>query len=198
MALSVEEYRRAWESDGARSQRYNRQIVPGSCVLETLALVTDTSTRYVFVDDFGDAVSYCRQRLLVDLVPPDQQGNQASFEQWSRLHAAFAPEDLAIAWVEADDTFSALLDAFIADGASHALIDRLRTVVNRYGLDLELGAIWALPQDLQALLAQIGDPFVWWDEAMEREEQERQPFDFENEQHRAMLARRLSEQNELD
>ncbi len=211
MALSVDDYRRAWESDGSRSQRCNRQIIPGSCVLETLALVNDAGTRYVFVDDFGDAVSYCRQCLFADLTPPDQRENHGSPEDsregWSRPRAGFAPEDLAIAWAAADEALSALLDAFIASAASSesadagvapALVERLRTTVNRYGLNLELGAIYVLPQDLAPLLDQVGTPFVWWDDAMERAEQERQPFDFGNEQHRAMLARRLSEQSELD
>jgi len=207
MALSVDDYRRAWESDGSRSQRCNRRIIAGSCVLETLALVTDAGMRYIFVDDFGDAVSYCRQCLFVDLTPPSQRENHGSPEDWRRLRAGFAPEDLAVAWAAADEALSALLDAFVASSASAessdagvapALIERLRATVNRYGLNLELGAIYVLPQDLAALLGQVGNPFVWWDDAMERAEQERQPFDFDNEQHRAMLARRLSEQSELD
>jgi hypothetical protein len=219
MALSVDDYRRAWESDGSCSQRCNHQIIPGSCVLETLALVKGAGTRYIFVDDFGDAVSYCRQALCVDLTPPDQRENHGSPEDWRRLRAGFAPEDLAIAWTAADEAFSALLDAFITStastastasvestestesadtGVAPALVERLRAVVNRYGLNLELGEIYVLPQDLAALLDHVGNPFVWWDDAMERAEQERQPFDFDNEQHRAMLARRLSEHSELD
>ena len=140
----------------------------------------------------------------MDLVPPGQRENHGSPEDWSRLRAGFAPEDLAVAWTATDEALSALLDAFVASSASSdegvtpALVERLRATVNRYGLNLELGAIYVLPQDLAALLDQVGNPFVWWDDAMERAEQERQPFDFDNQQHREMLARRLSERNALD
>jgi hypothetical protein len=196
MALSVDEYRRAWENSGSRAERFNSHLLPGSCVLETLAMVHDVSMRFVFVDDFGDAVSYCRQRLFADLVPPDQRDNAASPDHWRRLRAAFAPEALASAWAAADAALAELLDAFIGQGVTPALAERLREVVNHYSLDLELGEIYLLPQDLPALLAQVGNPFVWWDDAIQSAEQEEQPFDFANDQHRETLSRRLRELNE--
>jgi hypothetical protein len=198
MALSADEYRRAWERRESLTLRYNSHIIPGTCVLETLAMVNNTAMRYVFVDDFGYAVSYCRQRLFEDLVPPDQRGSDASLERWRRMRSAFASDDLAISWAAADAAFSLLLDAFIIQGYTLALSGRLREVVNRYGLDLELGEIYVAPQDVPALLRQIGTPFVWWDDDVERPEQERQSFDFANARHRAILARRLREKNEAN
>lgn len=159
-------------------------------------MVRDTNIRYVFVDDFGYAVGYCHQRLLEELTPPDQRGGDESVEQWWRMRSAFDPAALAATWALADDALTTLLETFIADGYSQALSERLREIVNTYGLDLELGEIYVLPQDLNALLAQVGNPFVWWDDAIERPEQERETFDFGDARHRAMLVRRLREANE--
>lgn len=201
MALSADQYRSAWERDGEGAPHFNSRLIPGSCVLETLAMVNDVGLRWVFVDDFGYAVSYCWHRLRADLVPPEQRAGASageSSEQWRRMRSAFAPEDLAMRWVEVDSAFTALLSAFISGGYAPALGSLLREVVNRYGLDLELGEVYVLPEDLAALLEQIGNPFVWWDDAVERAEQESTPFDFANEEHRAVLARRLCEQNRPD
>ncbi len=196
MALSADEYRRAWEQQDAAPFRFNRRIVPGTCVLETLAMVKSVGLRYVFVDDFGYAVSYCRQRLCEDLVPPEMRGGAEGPGEWLRMRAAFTAADLDRSWAVADATFALLLDAFITQGYSRALSERLRVVVNDYGLDLELGEIYLLPQDIASLLGQTGNPFVWWDDDVSRPEQEHQTFRFADARHRAILARRLREVNE--
>lgn len=196
MAHTSAEYQHAWDPQEPARAHYNRRIIPGTCVLETLAMVRDANLRYVFVDDFGYAVTYCRQRLLEDLTPPHQRGGDESLERWIRMRSAFSSDYLATCWQAADEALSALLDRFIADGYTVELGARLREVVNTYGLDLELGEVYVVPQDISALLTQVGNPFVWWDDAVERPEQERETFDFADDRHRAILARRLRELNE--
>lgn len=195
MGSSVDEYVRASEVAALDERHVDSQITHGSCVLETLALLSEANVRYVIADNFGYAVSYCWRRLYVDLVSPYQRGGDAAEERWERLRAGFAHTDLALTWSMARRAFLELLDSFINEGYTPALGDRLREVVNCYGLDLELGDIFALPQDVEPLLERIGSPFVWWDDAVESSEQERQPFDFEREEHRALLMRRLREEN---
>lgn len=196
MSLSANEYRAAWAGDGGSHARLNSRLIPGTCVLETLSMVRDTNTRYIFVDDFGYAVGYCHQRLLEDLTPPDQRGSDESLGRWWSMRSAFDPATLAASAAAADAALTVLLEAFIAEGYSHALSERLREIVNTYGLDLELGEIYVMPQDITALLAHVGNPFVWWDDAIERPEQERESFDFADPRHRAILTRRLREANE--
>lgn len=196
MSLSVSEYRAAWAGDDASRVRLNSRIIPGTCVLETLAMVRDPNTRYVFVDDFGHAVSYCHQRLLEDLTPPDQRGSDEPIERWWRMRSAFDRAALADAWAAADAALMTLLETFVTDGYLSALGERLREVVNTCGLDLELGEIFVLPQDINALIAYVGNPFVWWDDEIECPEQEREAFDFADARHRAILMRRLLEANE--
>ena len=195
MSLTADEYIHAWEHTGARAPRLNTRIVPGTCVLETLSMVVDPQIRHVFVDDFGYAVSYCRNRLLADLIPPDERGHGEPAERWWRMRSAFTPSELAISWAAADTAFSKLLDAFIADGYSRALGDRLREVVNTYGLDLELGEVYVFPQDIHAILSRAGNLFAWWDEGVVRPETMAQEFNFADVRHRTMLARWLREAN---
>jgi hypothetical protein len=185
MPLTREEYLRAWERAESRTPHLNRQLAAGSCVLETLSLVVNPAERYVFLDDFGYAISYCRQRLWEDLVPPKKRGGGEDLEKlsrrWRRMRKAFSLTYLATNWKQADAAFIELLDVYVRDGYSRALGDRLREIVNAYGFDLELGEIYALPSDLPALLAAMGD--------------DRATFNFSNARHRAILARHLRETN---
>ncbi len=185
MTRTAYEYLRAWERAEASSPHLNSRLIRGTCVLETLSMVVDPDLRFVFVDDFGYAASYCRRRLWEDLTPPDQRGSDESVERWRRMRSAFLASDLADAWSAADAAFSDLLDSFIANGYSRALADRLREIVNTYGLDLELGEIYVLPQDIQALLARTGESVVLREEYGES---------FSNAR-RAALARWLREAN---
>jgi len=195
MAQSAEAYLSAWESSAPKRARYNGRIVAGACVMETLTMVYAPELRYVFVDDFGYAITYCRQRLREDLTPPDQRGSDEPLEQWNRLRAAIPPDDLANAWLAADVAFTALLADFIAKGYRRSQGDRLREIVNIYGFDLELGEIYVLPLDVRALLARVGQPFTSWDAGASRAARKQQAFDFSNSRHRAALARRLRAAN---
>lgn len=160
MTRTAYEYLRAWERAEASAPHLNSRLIRGTCVLETLSMVVDPDLRFVFVDDFGYATSYCRHRLWEDLTPPDERGSDESVERWFHMRSAFSAGELADAWVAADAAFSELLDAFIAGGYSSALASRLREIVNTYGLDLELGEIYVLPKDIQALLARADDPAI--------------------------------------
>lgn len=195
MMRSADEYKRAWEQLGSLRARYNSRIMSGTCVLETLSMVNEPEMRYFFVDDFGYALAYCRQRLREDLIPPDQRGGGESLERWLRMRSAFTPAELASAWAAADTAFSLLLDTFVASGYTRTLGDRLREIVNTCGLDLELGEIYVLPQDVLALLARVGHPFAWWDDDIEPSAPQGQAFNFANRRHRAALARRLRDAN---
>ena len=197
MARTAREYLRVWEPVGASSPHLNSRIVPGTCVVETLSMVVAPDQRYVFVDDFGYAISYCRRCLWVDLLPPYERGSDESVERWHRLRSAFSLDELADAWMAADAAFSELLRAFIADGYSHALGDWLREIVNTYGLDLELGEIYVLPQDLPALLTQVGYPtLVRQKESAKPLSNQRRTFNFADSRRRAALARWLREAND--
>lgn len=195
MGSSVDEYVRASEVAALNEAHVDGQVNHDSCVLETLALLDEANVRYVIADNFGYAVSYCWRRLLMDLVSPAERGGDGAQEHWERRRVGFAATDLALAWSAARRAFLELLDSFINDGYTLALADRLREIVNHYGLDLELGDIFTLPQDADLLLARIGSPFAWWDDAVESPEQEEQTFDFDREEHRALLTRRLHEEN---
>lgn len=189
----------------------NDQLGEQSCVLETL-LWSDSSAdpadpggraglRYIILDGFEQAIDYCQRRLLADLVAPTSPEESAGPEEsatlarWSRARARLAPDKLAVRWRATRRALAALRQQTAEAGYAPALAERLREVVQRYGLDFELGAVYVLPEDLVALLARVGDPFVWWDDAIERPEQERMPFDYANPAHRAILARRVREAN---
>jgi len=205
MPLTAHEYRFAWERVGAQAPSVNGTISVGTCLLETFS----PGERYLWLDDFGYAVSYCRARLLYDLTPTDQRAaetraasavgggslRRATPRTWSEARAGFAPEDLAIRWATAETTLAALLAAFISEGYTAELGERLLAVVNATGLSLELAGVYALPNDLPALLSRVGLRFAWWDEGIDQPEQERQPFAFENLHHRAILALRLRAEN---
>ncbi len=206
MSLTAHEYRFAWERLGAQAPSVNGAISDGTCVLETLSV----GERFVWLEDFGHAVSYCRVRLLDDLTPPDPPGREpdgahlaggsrslrrATPRTWRETHAGFAPEDLAVRWATAETALAALLDAFIADGYSVALGERLLAVVNATGFGLELAGVYALPDDLSDVLEQAHMRFAWWDDGIDSPEQERQPFDFDDPRHRAILALHLRAEN---
>lgn len=189
----------------------NDQLGERSCVLETLLWLGDSADpagraglRYVIVDDFAQAIDFCQRRLLVDLVAPElpewseQPEERAALARWRRARARCAPDKLAVRWRAVRRALTALRQEVAEAGYAPALGERLRAIVQRYGLDLELGAVYVLPDDLAALLARVGDPFVWWDDAIERAEQQRAPFDYANPAHRAILARRVREANEDD
>ena len=194
------------------------QLGQQSCVLETL-LWSDSSAdlanpagraglRYVILDGFEQAIDFCQRRLLADLVAPmppeeaeeaeepEEAEESATLARWRRARARFAPDKLAVRWRAARRALAALRQQTAEAGYAPALAERLRDVVQRYGLDFELGAVYVLPDDLAALLARVGDPFVWWDDAIERAEQAHMPFDYTNPAHRAALARRVREANE--
>ena len=185
------------------------QLGPRSCVLETLSWSPDVpaaSLGYVIVDDFAQAIAYCRSRLAQDLIAPvapgegDEKGDEKGDEErWRRARAIFVPGELERRWRAAEQALAELrAEANTDERNTSALGERLRAVAQQYALDLEVGAIYALPDDLAALLAVIGNPFVWWDDDIQSVEQERAPFDYANARHRDILARRLHEQNEAD
>lgn len=199
------------ETAATPSTSQSDQLGERSCVLETLLWVGGSAElagraglRYIIVDDFEQAIDCCQRRLLADLVAPalsqESEGPEegAALARWSRARARFAPDELAVRWRAAHRELAALRQEVAEAGYAPARSERLRAIVQRYGLDFELGAVYALPDDLAALLARVGDPFVWWDDAIERAEQERAPFDYGNPAHRAALARRVREANEND
>lgn len=177
------------------------QLGPHTCVLETLTWspgAPAASLRYVIVDDFAQAITYCQSRLAQDLIAPiaPEEGDE---ERRRRARAIFVPGELERRWRAAEQALAELRAEADADEPNiSALSERLRAVTQQYALDLEVGAIYVLPDDLAALLAVIGNPFVWWDDAVQSVEQERAPFEYANARHRDILARRLREQNEAD
>ncbi|HEX9035949.1 MAG TPA: hypothetical protein VF808_03070 [Ktedonobacterales bacterium] len=191
MPLTVSAYVRAWERAGSRSALLNRRLIPGTCVLETLSIAARPDLRFIFVDDFGHATGFCRRRVCDDLTPPDG-ADGAALERWWRMRGAFTTDELASAWMQADAAFTDLLVAFVAQGYSQALGDRLRAIVNTYSLDLEIGEIYVLPQDLPALLARNGSPLT----PLSPQPRAKRPFDFASPQGRALLARWLREANQ--
>ncbi len=182
----------------------SRQLGPQSCVLETLTWSSDApdaGVRYVIVDGFAQAIAYCQRRLAWDLDAPAERDDDEARERWRRSRSVFAPGELERRWRAASQALADLrAEANETDDerARAALVERLRAISQQYALDLELGAIYTLPADLAALLAAIGAPFVWWDDDIQSVEQERAPFDYADTRHRAILARRLREQNETD
>lgn len=178
----------------------SRQLGPRSCVLETLTWSFDTpdaGVRFVIVDDFAQAIAYCQRRLAQDLIAPEERDDEA-LARWRRARAIFAPGELERRWRAAAQALADLRAEVEGERATSALGERLRAVAQQYALDLDLRAIYALPADLAELLAAIGNPFVWWDDDIQSVEQERAPFDYADARHRAILARRLREQNEAD
>lgn len=190
---------------GAPTTSPGGQLGPRSCVLETLTWspgAPAASLRYVIVDDFAQAITYCQSRLAQDLIAPiapevgEEEGDE---ERRRRARAIFVPGELERRWRAAEQALAELRAEADADEPdTSALSEQLRAVTQQYALDREVGAIYALPDDLAALLAVIGNPFVWWDDAVQSVEQERAPFEYANARHRAILARRLREQNEAD
>lgn len=191
-----------WGADAGTPS--SRQLGPQSYVLETLTWSSDApdaGVRYVIVDGFVQAIAYCQRRLAWDLVAPAERDDDEALERWRRSRAVFAPGKLERRWRAASQALADLrAEANEAhdERATAALGERLRAISQQYALDLELGSIYALPDDLAALLAAIGAPFVWWDDDIQSVEQERAPFDYADTRHRAILARRLREQNEAD
>lgn len=199
------------ETAAMPSTEQSNQLGERSCVLETLLWVGAdpagrAGLRYVIVDDFEQAIDCCQRRLLEDLVAPalseeseqpEEPEERAALARWRHARARFAPDELAVRWRAAHRELAALRQE-AASGYAPAPGERLGAIVQRYGLDFELGAVYALPDELAALLARVGDPFVWWDDDVERAEQERAPFDYANPAHRAILARRVREANEND
>jgi hypothetical protein len=192
MTLTVNAYLRAWERVDAGSALLNRRLVPGGCVLETLSLAIRPGQRFVFMDDFGYAASYCRQRLREDLTPP-VDCDLATRERWWTMRGAFATKELSDAWAAADAALTRLLADFTAHGYTPALASRLRAIVNKYSLDLEIGAIYVMPDDLPKLLTRKGA--LTSTRATARSSAP-QPFDFANARRRAALARWLRAANQ--
>lgn len=193
MTLTINAYLRAWERVDASSPLLNRRLVPGACVLETLSLAAHPGLRFVFMDDFGYAASYCRQRLREDLTPP-VDADLATRERWWAMRGAFATKELTEAWAAADAALTSLLADFTARGYAPALGRRLRAIVNKYSLDLEIGAIYVLPGDLPKLLTRKGALTTTTRAATPARAP--QPFDFANTRRRAALARWLREANQ--
>ena len=206
MPLSSEEYKRAWDRTQPAA-RWCDGVTPETAVLDKSFRSSMMGEGFVFVDDFGHAIGYCRYCLMDNLQPPARKsesspesaepalpGLQMMEEAWHRHLAGYGADELARRWKSAEAGFDVLLEQFVRDGYRPEMGTQLMALVNANSIDLELHDVYVLPSDLERLLEHTRNPLAEWDEETgEPNEADAPPFDLSNPEHREALAGRMYE-----
>ena len=204
MPLSPEQYKHAWDQTQVS---WCDRVTPQTAALDASFRSNMMGDGFVFVDDFGYAVGYCRYSLMGELRPPavktEQEpaptdlglpGLQMMQDTWQRHVAQYGADELARRWQSAEAGFDTLLEQFARDGYRPEMGTDLMTVVNANSIDLELHDVYVLPGDLERLLEGTGNPLAELDEETgEPKGADAPPFDLSNPEHREALAERLNE-----
>ena len=217
MPRSVEEYARRWqaalETHKDNDIPYEAPITPESTLFFQSARSSPMGEGIWAMPDFGDAICFFRyveipQDLhLPEPVDEESQAEMAAMlpglammqESWEQRHPKATDAELLERKAQADQALDALLDEFVREGYQPDMPDRLRAIVNTAMIDWEVEEIWALPDDLQAVLKYTGNPLIDYDADVDEDEDVDEenleanvpPFDLNNPEHRAALRERI-------
>lgn len=213
MPRTLDEYHAFWRSvvDGPTMRPDNERVVPTTAVMISSPRSSMVGTGYTFVDDFGDLVADCRYvytRMEFEEPPalPDAgdeegpdigellPGLKMMQDLWEQARPKVSDEEIARRRASAEAAFDALLADYVREGYRPEMGERLVEIANSHFLDYEMLDVFVLPEDLQRLLDDVGNPLVDWDaEDEEAAIAAAPPFDLNNPQHRAHLAEQLNE-----
>lgn len=212
MPRTLDEYHAFWRSvaDGPTMPPDNERVLPTTAVMIVSPRSNMAGTGYIFVDDFGDLIADCRYvftRMEFEEPPPlpdaDDQGPDIGEllpglkmmqELWEQARPKVSADEIARRRASAEAAFDALLADYVREGYRPEMGKRLLEIANSHFLDYEMLDVFVLPEDLQRLLDDVGNPLVDWDAEDEEAATAAAPaFDLNNPQHRERLAEHLNE-----
>ena len=125
-----------------------------------------------YFSDFGDAICFIRyhrirEELDTALIPgSDVAGLLPDLARmgwnWKLYSARYSPEELRRRRYEGERALDKLLARYVEEGYQPWMGEKLLVIVNTTLLDFELRAVYTLPDDLEALLAHVGNPLDGW------------------------------------
>lgn len=148
----------------------------------------------IYVPDFGNLVCYCRYDMAPSEFDPDDYWKRSGVPQEE------APQRLTAV----ESGLDQLLEAFVQRGYQPELGKQLLDLWNEHFVECEFVSLYVLPDDLDSLLQEVGNPLNDFDddEGDDTESPEDDDsavtaaaigFDLNNPEHRQKLAERLAE-----
>lgn len=182
MPRTVEEYVQATR-EMLEHGTWETRLEPTSAVLHYTANSSMIGSGFTFGPDFGYVVAFCRCQLLSSDFDPDH------LPLWK-----YSREELARRERLAGEALDDLLGRYIAQGYTPELGERLLQIGDDYFHEYSLNEVYVLPQDLERLFTEGGNP--WQDDEGATDEELVQhalaKYDPSNPGHREQLAEHLS------
>ena len=197
---TMKEYQQRWRDamhPDCLLAPWDEPFSPTACVMYEASRSVLMNQGFAYFADFGDAICYCRyhripDELSAELVPgSDVAGLLPDLARmgwnWKLYCARYSPEELRRRRYESERGLDKLLARYVKEGYQPAMSAKLIEIVNTALIDFELRAVYTLPDDLDGLLAHVGDPLTDWP----CPDGETLIFDLNAPGHREALAERL-------
>lgn len=181
MARTLKVYQQRWcdamNPEGeCPTAPWDDPLTSESCIIYEAAQSMPTSEGCSYFADFGDAICFYRylrvpEELDTTATPASVSAGAARtvpaietiVANWNRYRARFSTEEIRRRRYEGERALDRLLRQFVRSGYQPEMGAELIEIVNTTLLDFELRAVFALPGDLDALLANVGNPIITCD-----------------------------------
>ncbi|HET8909310.1 MAG TPA: hypothetical protein VFN11_20320 [Ktedonobacterales bacterium] len=181
MARTLKVYQQRWcdamNPEGeCPTAPWDDHLTSESCIIYEAAQSMPTSEGCSYFADFGDAICFYRylrvpEELDTTATPASVSAGAARtvpaietiVANWNRYRARFSTEEIRRRRYEGERALDRLLRQFVRSGYQSEMGAELIEIVNTTLLDFELRAVFALPDDLDALLASVGNPIITCD-----------------------------------
>jgi hypothetical protein len=197
----VTEYQQRWHdvmNPDCALAPWDEPLSAAACVIYEASRTLPMNQGLPYFSDFGDAVCFIRYHRIPEeldsaLAPgSDVAGLLPDLARmgwnWKLYRARYSPEELRRRRYEGERALDRLLARYVEEGYQPWMGEKLLVIVNTTLIDFELRAVYTLPDDLDALLAHVGNPLDGWHCP---EGEEGVIFDLSAPGHREALAERL-------
>jgi hypothetical protein len=151
---------------------WDEPLSPIACVIYEASRTLPMNQGLSYFSDFGDAICFIRyhrirEELDTALVPgSDVAGLLPDLARmgwyWKFYRARYSPEELRRRRYEGERALDKLLARYVEEGYQPWMCEILLMIVYTTLIDFELRAVYTLPDDLDALLAHVGNPLDDW------------------------------------
>lgn len=172
---TVTEYQQRWRdvmNPDCALAPWDEPLSPTACVIYEASRTLPMNQGLPYFSDFGDAVCFIRyhrirEELDTALIPgSDVAGLLPDLARmgwnWKLYRARYSPEELRRRRYEGERALDKLLARYVKEGYQPWMGEKLLVIVNTTLIDFELRAVYTLPDDLDALLAHVGNPLDGW------------------------------------
>ena len=197
---TVNDYQQRWRdvmNPDCMVAPWDEPLSPTACVIFEASRSVPLNQGLPYFSDFGDAVCFYRhhripEELDTTLTPgSDVAGLLPDLTRmgwnWRVYRGRYSPEELRRRRYEGERALDKLLARYVEEGYQPDMGEKLMEIVNATLIDFEVGAVFTLPDDLDALLAEVGNPLA----ACARSDGETPAFDLSAPGHREALAEHL-------